>query len=1164
MNFILYGQVMSEFKHTFRIMKITLISLFACICTLFATEADSQNARVSIHVNGFTIQKVINEIEKQTDYLFVYDKNVVNVKRKVNVDAKEESVSEVLSKIFENTNVAYRVLGKNITLIVRQEKTSELVAQPQQKQKRISGIVVDANGQPIIGANVVEKGTTNGIITDVDGKFTLNASSSSVLQISYLGYLTQEISIGNKSDFTVKLYEDTQKLDEVVVVGFGSAKRRDLVGSVSKVKSDQIDKMPVTNVAESLQGMASGLMVMNKSGNPGSAPSIIVRGINSISLSSDPLWVIDGVAIQSGTTGAMTDGGVAPISAISMLNPNDIESIEVLKDASATAIYGSRASSGVILVTTKSNKNKLTGISMNYDGGVSYLPINQWDYFADSKTWWQIEDLAYKNAGLVTPTPQNIIAGNFYGDNPQMNREEAEATNTNMAKEMTRTALFHQISLTANKGFESGGMIFSANYRNEESVMRGNKFERFTTRYNVNFKPIKSIDMGLTSNLMYINSDGVTSSTSISKNGYGWGNLLAMCPWFKVYDSNSSTGYCATQSGYNPRIFSDPDLYVNNVKNYRTISNAYLLWTTPISGLSVRADAGIDLSIMKNSNWISAYLNKMQFQNQAYGLSRYQSRFTWDAYSTYDKTFGKNYMNFTIGVEANNFWSYYQYMNAADSQTKYPELRNPLTMKEMADYQDGESYLFGMFARGTYKFADKYIINASVRRDGISAFSSANRWANFYAIGAGWILSEEPFLKNIKSISLLKLRASYGTTGNTNVSNNMTILQWGLDSNGIFGNNTIPGATTVGPIGTSNLKWETTSNFDAGIDYGFFNNRINGSFAFYQQKVSDLILLAQLAPSTGYNTNAIYQNVGDLKNWGFELNISSINISNKSFTWKTDFNISTNHNKITRLTDREKLQGSVYGSLGNVGQLFIRKEGEALGTYWLANCAGVDAEKGIYVMEERDKDTWNKDGNTVSTGNLIPMNDNNILQNQMIQSGKTPNPTFYGGLTNTITYKKWDCIIQLNYAGGNWYPNEVLENSSRIASTSNSFNEYKNLIEESWTTPGDVKKFPQITAVYHYDNNGKPSTAGTGFGTRYGNTTRFLERADYVRLKNLQIGYTFPKSIIPEKFLRSFRIYAGINNLFTITNYGGFDPEVLSMYSMPTSRVINFGLSIKL
>jgi TonB-linked SusC/RagA family outer membrane protein len=843
---------------------------------------------------------------------------------------------------------------------------------------------------------------------------------------------------------------------------------------------------------------------------------------------------------------------VKGVSAMALLNPNDIESIEILKDASATAIYGSRASGGVILVTTKSNRGKLTGLQFSYDGGVSQIPFAQNDIFMDSKTWWEYTDLQAKNTGSTPPNPNTLLMIQFWGERPPTSREEAENTNTDHLGAFTRSALFHQFGLTAGKGFESGGVMFSFNYRNEEGLIRNNDFDRLTSRLSFNFKPLHSLEMGTNSTFTFMKTNGVQARAG--KGGAGWDNWQHTLPWYKIYDGESQTGYWAANSGYNLRASTDRQLIRNDVDSYRNIHHFFTQWDTPVNGLKVKGEVGVDLIVTNSSFWRSALLvSQAPYISRAFEQSVTKANFNADAYAGYNKTFGISNIDLTAGWETFRNWDYTRYAEGQDLQTAYPELRNPLTMIQMGGRRGGDQYLMGFFARANYKLSDRYILNASVRRDGHSAFGKENRWATFFAWGAGWIITDEAFLKDTDWLNLLKLRGSYGTTGNTNVSHSMTYMTWGLDVNNIFGvNYPVSGSSTVGPLGSSTLKWETTANLDVGFDYGLFDNRINGSFAYYTQTVSDLILQGHVQPSVGYNNNRIYENVGDLRNWGFEFNISSVNIQHGEWTWKTDFNISTNRNKILTLNANEK-------GKGNEESQHIRKEGEALNTWYLCNNAGVDPERGIYMIEQRDADRWNSEYKTVATGKLIPMTNNNVANNKMIQHGKTPLPLFYGGLTNTFYYRGFDLNMLLSFAGGHYLQNVLYAACDQMSSENNSI---RDMAGKSWEKPGDMAQYPQVAGeAYLYDNNGDPSAVRTQFSSAE-QTTRWLEKADFVRLRNLQLGYTLPKSLSGRLRLSSVRFYLGAANLVTLTAFQGLDPETNEQLPLP--RTVNFGLSINL
>jgi len=995
---------------------------------------------------------------------------------------------------YKGTGIKYRSFERNYVLYKGHRDLlmppRDLVTSSQQ-QKTVSGKVTDSNGEPLPGVTIVVKGTTRGTVANVDGEYSLaNLREDATLVFSFVGMRTQEVVVGSQSTINVTMEGEVIGIEEVVAIGYGTMKKRDIVGSMASVKGEEISKIKVTSLADGLQGMASGMMVRGRSGHPGNAPEIKIRGINSINLSSDPLWIVDGVPIFTGSS-EITRDGVKPVSAISMINPNDIESIEVLKDAAATAIYGNRASGGVILVTTKSAKKGKTGVTVTYDGGLSQIPFSQSDIFVDSKTWWELMETAHKNEGTVMPTANDAIARQFFGEKPEMSMEEALATNTDHLGAITQNAVFHQVGMAANKNFGTGGVLFSLNYRDEEGLIRNNDFQRLTSRFSFNFKPVESIEVGINSNFVYLKTNGVRSGQG--KGNGGWGNWPHALPWWKIYDETSQTGYWAANSGYNMVAFADRKLTRNEVDQYRGLNNVYAEWK-PINDLRIRGDLGADLIVNNSSFWRSSLLiPSPPYYSLAEEQSVTRSIVNYSVYANYNKNIKDiHHIDFTVGTEATRNWAYARRFSGEGLQTVYPELRNPLIMSSMGGYQGGDTYLMGFFARANYKLKDRYVLNLSVRKDGHSAFSEENRWADFYAVGAGWIITDEEFMQGLDFLSLLKLRGSYGITGNTAVSSSMTYLTWGL-SGSRWGVEGPAGSTTVGPLGSNALRWETTANTDVGLDFGLFNNRINGSVAYYTQDISDLILRGNVQPSVGYNNNQVYENIGDLKNWGFEFNVSSVNIEKTDFTWKTDFNISTNKNEIIRLNEAEQGKGSE-------GSQNIRKEGEALNTWYLANYTYVDPEKGIYMIEQRDADIWNSEYKTVATGNIIPATNNNVVNNRMVQHGKTPLPTYYGGLSNTLSYKNFDLNILLYFEGGNWIKND-LYGYSRIFSEGNYI---KYAVGKRWEKPGDKADWAWLLPGgdgYYYDDNGEPTSNRIKYNDDQ--TTRFLEKGDFIRLRNL-------------------------------------------------------------
>ena len=633
-------------------MKLTIFLFLLAISQIMAVETYSQSTRLSLNLKSVAVKEVLDKIEEKSEFVFLYNSKLVDVDRTISMDFKNQKISDVLDKLFMETDVVYTVVDRQIVLTNKADQASFIGLGNVQQGYKVTGKVTESSGASLPGVSIVVKGTVVGTTSDVIGNYSLtNIPANATLQFSFVGMKRQEVVVGNKTSINVVMKEETVGIDEVIAIGYGTAKRRDVVGSIAKVSSELITKNPVTSISQSLQGLASGVFVSNNSGHPGSGPEILIRGRSSINLSSGPLWIIDGIPVYSGSS-QLTTQGVKAVSALSMINPNDIESIEVLKDASATSIYGNRASGGVILVTTKSNKGGLTGVSVNYDGGISQLPFQQSDIYVDTKTWWELTDKAWANSGNTTITQPNTLTNVMFigNEKPNLTRAEAEAVNTDNLQALTQNSSFHQFGFTANKGFESGGVMFSLNYRDEKGLLRNNNLQRLTSRFSFNFDPLKSLHFGVTSNFLYLKNTGVASKEG--KEGGGWGNWMVMLPWYQLYDSKSQTGYWFPGSAYNPLASSDPKLIRDDNDQYQAISNASVKWDTPVKGLSVKGEAGVDLLITNSSHWRSILLDPLPpLQNEAAERSVTQHTFNYTGYLNYDKTIGSHNFNITAGID---------------------------------------------------------------------------------------------------------------------------------------------------------------------------------------------------------------------------------------------------------------------------------------------------------------------------------------------------------------------------------------------------------------------------------------------------------------------------------------------------------------------------------
>ncbi len=1140
-------RLLPAFKKIWLIMKLNCVLILFVVLQVSASVS-AQNTRLDLKMKNATISQVFDEIERQSDVYFFYNKSQLDDKKTINVDLRNKTINEVLRSIISDLNLTYEISGKNIII----KAGNPLESETNQANIKVKGTVKSSSGELLPGVSVLVKGSTNGTITDIEGNYVLaSVPANATLIFSFVGMKTEEVNVSGKTTVNLILKEETVGIDEVVAIGYGTAKKRETVGAISKIGGDEITKLPSTSISQSLQGMAAGVNVTNSGGGtPGAGNQINIRGLKSISLSSDPLWIVDGVPIFT-SSDALAVNGVRAASPISMLNPNDIASIEVLKDAAATAIYGNRASGGVIIITTKSSKKKETDLSVNYDGGISKLPFTQTSIFTNNIEYMAIRDEAMKNTGGTEFQPSYF--GQQFPNDPAFTREMALNTNTDHLSAMAQTAQFHQVGISANKGFDTGGMLFSLSYRDEQGVLRDNDLKRLTARFSTNFRLIDILELGASANIMYMETNGVR--TGAGKLAGGWDQWFQTPPFYKLYDPSSASGYWFPESGYNAAAYHDRNLIRNNTGEFRTLANTYLKVDLPVKGLTLRGEAGTDVTFTNSSYWRSALLSASNL-SEAQEKAVTRAVYTWNGVINYTRTIANDHsLNITAGGEATKNYSYYRSASGFNVATGYPELINPdKSMAMTADgHQGNDLSMAGFFFRGNYSYKGKYIFNGSIRYDGHSALSSSNRWARFAAAGLGWTISEENFMKNINWLSTLKLRGSYGTTGNTNMSPEMLIMNWSINSDRHWGGSTITSSQNWGPSGSSDLKWETTTTYDLGFDFGFLKDRINGSFAVYKQDIKDLIMKCQVPPSMGYHSAYNWKNVGDLTNSGIEFNVSSVNINTRSgFRWTTDFNISTNKNEIKKLNDQEKGKGAVQDNV------YIRKEGESLNTYYLPKYSHLNTENGLYMEEELDKTKWDNEYVTSSTGKQIPMIGTNPGNNKFIHSGKTPQPKWYGGLSNNFYYKGFDLIVQFNFAGGNWIIDDKLAGKTSMDVE----NIGRELIGNYWQKAGDNKRFGRIAQndKVPFDLEGKPLAGGNTMTIE--NTSFVLERGDFIRLRNLQLGYTVPAKITAKARINSLRFYVGGSNLFVVTDYTGFDPE--SMNAVPTPRTFNFGFSFKL
>lgn len=814
MKNILYQESIVEIKHLFHIMKITTLILFIFAGTAFATETYSQVMKVTVMADKISTGKVINEIEKQTDYLFVYNVNEVNLKRTVQVNAENKSVAEVLNKVFEGTDIYYAMEGKNIMLMSKAKENSSV----QQTENKIKGVVKDTNGEPIIGANITVKGQSIGTITDIDGRFILEASTNALLQVTYIGYVSQELQVNNRKEITIILQEDAKALEEVVVIGYGTAKKSDLTGSTAQIKPEALTASVVGNALESLQGKAAGVAVFNDN-KPGASPSIRVRGSGSITASNEPLYVVDGFPLMDGN--------------ISDLNPSDIESMEILKDASSTAIYGSRGANGVVMITTKKGKSGTKNLSVNTSVGVQ-IP-GRLANLISGEDFINFMNAGYKNQGSNVPFPNN---------------PSTYATDTNWEKEiLENSSLLQDYSITFDGSSNKTNYMLSTGFYNQEGLLKAQNYQKYTFHGNLQHSFNKWLTIGANTQFTYSIQD-VFDSALIDIYRYGWPtekikdedgayniasmhNTYMLYPWNPVLDMNETTTRFTTNR-FLGSLFAEMQL---------------------TKDLKYRLSLGIDLKNTRKYNYVSSEsaINKASGL-KGNGYNNWDKRFSkvMENILTYNHTWNKHRLTATAVYSWQDFT--YEDINLSGSGFENDQTgawSMGLADKSSVSWATNKysNKLISFTGRVSYVYDDKYLLTATSRWDGSSRFGANSKWGYFPSVGLGWRLSQESFLKSNKVITNLKIRSSFGITGNQEIGNYKSLAQ-------LTGSNYTDGSSVIygfkESIGNGDLKWERTTQLDLGFDLGLWN-RMDIAFDYYIRNTNDLLYDVPIPSTSGYS-----------------------------------------------------------------------------------------------------------------------------------------------------------------------------------------------------------------------------------------------------------------------------------------------------------------------
>jgi len=961
--------------------------------------------------------------------------------------------------------------------------TFTLIVLPSDSQAQgihnIKGKVTDQNGEEIPGVNILIKGIQKGTSSDHNGDFTLDlASKNETLQFSFIGYKTEEVRIGNQTQVSVSLTPDLQQLNEVVIVGYGQQERKNLIGSVTKVNPAETKHIPAGSFDAQLAGKVAGVQITSNTGVPGEAVNIRLRGATSINASNNPLYVLDGVFINGESPQTINTGGKAT-SPIADINPSDIESIEVLKDAEATALYGSRGANGVIIITTKRGKYNQKS-KINFSASTGWAKASKlWDLTTGPEHATLVNEL-WNNQGKPFETrPFRSVTEGGRG----LPEEQQTYDRLN---QIFKTARLSAYDLSIAGGTENTRYYIGTGYNSQESILQPITFDRFSFKLNLDQKISEKIQIGVGNNIARTKRNQARAGDGPA------GGLLQAALHTPTYLSPYNTaGDLVGRAG-----FDNVELllkhYDVNSTSLRYIGNAYLE-AELLTNLKFRSTIGLDFNNYNESEYWNTYLISGSPAGSATSAIGQYTTWINEQTLSYRKSLGNKHtfgllLGNTLQSEVSSFTSA---TGTGFANNSFKQISSAAVTSASQDW--GKNSLTSFFARADYNFAGKYLINFSLRADGSSKFGSDNRWGYFPSVGAAWRIKDEPFLENSSFLSDLKLRTSYGVTGNQNGIGNFAsrgLWSGGSPYGGVAG-------TAPEQLANPNLKWEKTSQFNIGLDAGFFDGRLSLELNAYRKYTTDGLLLVTLPGTTGFND--YWSNAAEISNKGFEVSVHSNNIRKNNFSWTTNFNISRNINKI------EKLETALqYGSRN----LILQQEGHPLYSFWVYKQLYVDPQTGNTVYED-----VNGDGNITTEDRQI---DGSIW------------PKFFGGLTNNLKYKDFDIGLFFSFS----YGNKVYNHNKFFGEGGGARDEARIIFKsnlERWQQPGDQTSLgkPDGVNVNNYRDGG----------------SRWLEDGSFLRLRSLNIGYNVPTQSLGRLGIGSVRVFAQGSNLWTLTKYTGLDPE---------------------
>lgn len=1112
-----------SFPKTLRVMKLTTLLLFLS-CLQVSATAYSQDNHISLSLKRVTLEKVISAVQKQTDYLFLYNNEKLMLSTEgISIRVKDATIQQVMKAALKGQPFTYKIIDKTIIIIPKEDQSA---VKPQPVE--INGRVTDSTGAPLIGVSVKVKpasptggGANTGTITDAEGRFSLELSDeNATLIFSYIGYQPKEVALNEESNITIVLKASASQLNQLVVVGYGTQKKEDVTGAIGSYEPSVKTARPVLSPDLMIQGHIPGVMVTTSSGTPGSSVNVRIRGIGSLSASNQPLYVIDGVPIFNHNASIYDLGeNVNPLAA---LNPNDIASVEVLKDAAAAAIYGSRATNGVVLITTKSGKKGEGKLRLNAYTGFQEIPRMDQLKMAGADEYVSVINEAINNYNVQNsyhPGGDNYIK-HIYNPYPGMG-------STDWFDLITRTAKINNVSLSFSNGSDQGSFYISGSYMDQDGVILTNNYRKYTAKINLDRHLNDWLTVGANTFFSYSRNNRVPGS---NRGSAIWLRALGQRPFDRPYKPDGSYYVGGTEDliYHNPlQVLNERNSYLDN---YRLIGNAFAEIKF-LKDFTFKSSFGTDL--------IYTHDYQHYTKTHPYGAGtgrvvdgrRFSTNLLWENTLTYKKQLDQLSLTLLAGHS-------FQKEGNSNNGVEGRGFPSPSfdVVSVAATIFDGTSGLSAnalesYFGRANLSWADKYLLALSMRADGSSKFSPDHRWGYFPSVSAGWIMSKEDFWK-WNAVSL-KWRASYGATGNQS-----GISQYAYQAlmGGGYNYNENSGIA-ITTFGNDQLTWESANQFNIGFNLGLYNDKVSFEGDYFIKNTTNLLYSKPIYATSGFTS--IISNIGSMRNTGFEFAVNT-NFTFGDFSWNSRFNISFIQNELTSLLGDDNLL---------IGGNRVLRIGKPVGSFYVYRQLGLyqddkEIPETFYDLGVRAGDVKYED---VNNDGLINVDDRQIVGNS--------NPDFFGGWNNAFAWKGFDLNIFLTYMQGNDVYAEWRQIVSRLG---NGFQGMlQSVVDSRWTGPGTSNTTPR--AIYGQSWNGY-------------NSTRWLEDGSFIRLRSLSLGYTFPQKMLAKLNIDQLRIYVQGDNLFLLTNYSGIDPEVsenldpryfgVDNFILPQLRTLNIGLNI--